>query len=318
LKVTVELVDRCPMCGSGESEFFKSGRDSWNIVDGQFPFHRCSECGLVYLHERPTAHDLEKCYPPSYGPYAPSSEPFTMSRPARWLLRVLKAPADVLRRRFPDPAERLIASAYIRGTANAVLVDFGCGSPDYLDKARSQGWTTVGVDFSDDVVSRVRSSGHEAYRADDPTWLDIYRGRVAVVRMNHVIEHLPQPVETLASVRQLLADGGRVHAAVPNISGLSSMIFGRSWLALEPRHVALYNPELLEELFQRAGFGSVQIAGETAAKDLVRSGEMAVLHRVDYGQRGLAVTVLNEVLHPIARLGAALGAPSRIHALATT
>src|SRR5262249_8349053 len=56
--------------------------------------------------------------------------------------------------------------------------------------------------------------------------------------------------------RRLLAPGGKVIVAVPNIDSLQFRWFGAAWYGLDlPRHLTHFTPDTLKAMLQRAGFG---------------------------------------------------------------
>jgi SAM-dependent methyltransferase len=75
----------------------------------------------------------------------------------------------------------------------------------------------------------------------------------------HVLEHLPEPLAALESVRRWLVPGGRLLVGVPNLASLQAGIGGERWFHLDPqRHVVHFTPAGLVALLTRAGFGDVQ------------------------------------------------------------
>lgn len=62
-----------------------------------------------------------------------------------------------------------------------------------------------------------------------------------VIVMNHVIEHVYDPVATLVECRRLLAPEGKIIIITPNLKSYGHEIYGEDWRALEPpRHLHLF------------------------------------------------------------------------------
>jgi SAM-dependent methyltransferase len=96
----------------------------------------------------------------------------------------------------------------------------------------------------------------------------------------HVLEHLPEPLAALESVRHWLVPGGRLLVGVPNLASLQADIGGERWFHLDPqRHVVHFTPSGLLALFTRAGFSDVR--------------RRAVI--VDQALAGMWMTLLNRV-----------------------
>lgn len=76
------------------------------------------------------------------------------------------------------------------------------------------------------------------------------------VVMNHVLEHLPNPVETLMEIRARMAPASWLHLAVPNVSSWEACLPG--WTSYEPYHLLYFRLASLREALARAGFRVVE------------------------------------------------------------
>lgn len=315
MRIATDTILRCPLCGASAGKRFRSCPDYWGVVEGTFDYDTCDNCLLTYLRSRPTPADIALCYPDDYAPYTR-----TASTPAadHILVRCADRITRFVQEAFPDPAHRLLERVHRRlDDVPGVLIDYGCGSPAFLDAARAHGWQTVGIDFNPEVIDRVRAAGHRAFLEDDPVWREEYQGRGSVVRVNHALEHVADPVATVESLRLLLEPKGMIHIAVPNVLGISSRLFRSRWMGLEPRHLTLFSPETLARLLATAGFDTFEIAGETATKDIVRSLQIVRTGRVIGETPTLGWRLLVSLLQAPARLATHLHAPDRIHAIAS-
>jgi 2-polyprenyl-3-methyl-5-hydroxy-6-metoxy-1,4-benzoquinol methylase len=170
--------------------------------------------------------------------------------------------------------------AYTPEAEGDTLLDYGCGSPTFLDTAQRCGWNTIGVDVAEDVVESVRARGHAAFLVGEDFERGVADQSIACVRMNHVIEHLYEPLHALERIRAKMRRGGRIHIATPNPGGAGSRVFGRYWLGLDcPRHVVLCRPPVLRTVLEQTGFRVLRIVHEGAAKDLARSWGIRLLAR---------------------------------------
>jgi len=152
-------------------------------------------------------------------------------------------------------ARRLLAAAspYVGGGSPLVL-DVGCGVGLLLDEARRRGWRTQGVELSD---WGVRRAGHLG--------LDVFQGILEeagfapssfdAVFMIDVLEHLADPVRTLAKVSQVLRPGGVLCLVTPDADSAAARVLGRRWWGMLPGHVVLFPHRRLCELLRTVGFG---------------------------------------------------------------
>jgi SAM-dependent methyltransferase len=168
-----------------------------------------------------------------------------------------------------------VRPAYRLPRPGARFLDFGCGSSYFLAAAAETGWTAIGADFSASVTDRVQADGFDAHLVSDIVPA-LRNDPVDLVRMSHVLEHLYDPIASLRELRAVLRPGGYVHVAIPNPAGLSSVIFGRHWWPLEPRHVMQFPPERLRAVLEAAGFEVVGIGHQASPRDLCRSAGYAL------------------------------------------
>jgi len=161
----------------------------------------------------------------------------------------------------------LLWSAYVRANVLSfpprlpdgrprTLLDVGCGSGRFLARMRDLGWTVCGVEPDPEAAERARGLG-----------LTVHTGTLSqagfpsaafdVVTLWEVIEHLPNPVEALVEVARVLRPDGLLVLSTPNVESLAARWFGAYWFNADvPRHVALYTPQALRRLLERAGFST--------------------------------------------------------------
>ena len=81
------------------------------------------------------------------------------------------------------------------------------------------------------------------------------RRTYAVISAIHVLEHEPDPVETLRRVRDLLIDGGSLVLKVPNADSWQALLLGTQWNGCDlPRHAAMYRLEDIQAILERCGY----------------------------------------------------------------
>jgi SAM-dependent methyltransferase len=118
-----------------------------------------------------------------------------------------------------------------------------------------QGWRVVGLDVSSDAVTRIRKElGLTAFTGTLPH-PELSPGSFDVITMWHSLEHVHNPREVLRQAYFLLAPGGKLLIAVPNIESLPFRWFGKSWYGLDlPRHLTHFSPRTLKLMLDRVGF----------------------------------------------------------------
>lgn len=333
-QVPPETLESCPNCGGTNFRLWRKAFDrSCRVSRQEFIYSRCRECDVDFLSVRPFERDAHKFYPVDYGPFQPvagsaanDTSPIPVAKPTRqWgrkaLLKIVQGVNKATVRLSPDTLAEEIQEFYRPARHGAQLLDFGCGTDAFLNRARDQGWDTLGMDVSPETIERVRRSGHHGLLISPSVWEEIADESLDLVRMNHVLEHLYNPGEALAAVRSKMRAGARLHIALPNPRSFTSKVFRSRWWALEcPRHVILYSPAALEKFLASAGFSGIQVRQETITKDFARSLGY-LLH--DFGwiehkqiMEMIHKPLLAEFLFTPARIAACCGGADRFHLFA--
>jgi SAM-dependent methyltransferase len=226
-----EEVD-CPLCDGPRRQVVLEAADLSPGSSGlRFAVVRCADCGLCFTNPRPSPATIGQFYSDLYRPHRPP-------RPGR-------------RHRSRSRKERQALPWHGDGR----LLDFGCGGGTYLQRMHREGWQVLGVDASAAAVERVRRDlGLPALVGTLPH-PHLRPGSFDVITMLHSLEHVHDPLTVLREAHQLLAPGGRLLVAVPNIDSLPFRWFGPAWYALDlPRHLTHFTPRTLTSMLLRAGF----------------------------------------------------------------
>lgn len=131
------------------------------------------------------------------------------------------------------------------------LLEIGVGSGSFLQSARERGFEVMGCDLSSTICERIRRTRDITMHCGTLAELES-KDRFDVVVMNHVLEHVNEPVAFLQDVLRLLAPGGVVHIAVPNVACWEARLPG--WTSYEPYHLAYFTPETLGRTVTSSGF----------------------------------------------------------------
>ena len=132
------------------------------------------------------------------------------------------------------------------------------------DSYRTLGWETRGVEINPSAVEAARARGLDVAQG---TIEDIAPppGGFDLVLLNHVLEHVTDPLRVLRRARLLLAPAGRVRVVTPNAASLGLALFGSCWFPLDaPRHLCLFDGRTLRALAERAelAVARMQMRGE--------------------------------------------------------
>lgn len=328
--VRVEEVTSCPLCGSPRLGRYATSYDRLYLIDERrFVYSRCLDCDLVFQSRRPVRSDIGRLYPANYGPYKQQSQ-FGSDKPVSRLGHVGKKLVALIgtglsaavRTLLPSRFENKYQAIYTPPRPKASLLDFGCGSDKFLNRARKLGWETTGVDFSEIAVEQARRSGHRAHLVSEEMWDQLDDNSFDLVRLSHVLEHLYDPADVLSQLISKMTPGARIHIAVPNPSSISARVMKSYWFSLDcPRHIMLFTPGRLRRLLSDVGFEEISVFHEVVTKDMARS-LVYLLYEAGLTKHATIESVIENrfadaLLYIPAWIGAACGMGERIHVVAT-
>ena len=253
---------KCPACGSDRST------SAGGIVgtDGAtYGLRLCAVCGLRSLSEYPDEESMSRCYGEEY--YSQN----TVLHPTRRSLlkmRLEESDSPLVRRVLRSLAIGWLPRAPQPGMR---MLDVGCGDGAAMARAASLGWEAEGCEVDDAACGRARARGFTCYAGD---WASqLVPKSYDLVVMNQVLEHLPDPMGTLMSVRASMKEGGRLLLGLPNWDSSWSRVFGTAWWAnLAPQHLWHFRISHVRSMLSRSGFGIESVRVRNALIDVLSVG----------------------------------------------
>jgi 2-polyprenyl-3-methyl-5-hydroxy-6-metoxy-1,4-benzoquinol methylase len=136
-----------------------------------------------------------------------------------------------------------------------VLLDYGCGNGWFLGTLEGQGMELIGFEPDSTHSSRIETFSAFQIFSNLDLLIQSYKGKVDILTMHFVMEHLPNLAEAFSNVTQLLKPGGIFFFTIPNFDSLESRIFGKKWHNLDPpRHLSFPNEKIIRMLSGQYGF----------------------------------------------------------------
>lgn len=261
MEFKVELENKpCPLGCPPSDELVISGRDQLHGLPGLFTVVKCRACGLMRTNPRPTPETIGFYYPHDYGPYRDTRVTANPNR--RGIKQLLKNGVRALLRRNDDRIPRLPPGR---------LLEVGCASGRFMHSMAQEGWQVEGIEFSAEAAGNARTLGYPVHigaleTAPEPSVAyDIVVGWM-------VVEHLHDPVNSLAKLMRWTRPGGWLVLSVPNAGSYEFKMFRDMWYALQlPTHLTHFTPKTIEQMLSRAGWRLENIFHHQNVNNLIAS-----------------------------------------------
>lgn len=217
----------CLLCGSDHYDEFASA-DSFGFP---LTYYQCRDCGLIFQ----SADDNQTANPQFYAEtyrqiYQSSAEPTAKDL---WVQehRALSL-VSILQTLRINPPERIL--------------DIGASTGVLLETFRGTfGGEVIGVEPGDAYRVHAEERGITMFSSIE-NLIESNPPRFDLVSMIHVLEHLPDPVGMLKTIRTaLLQESGILLLEVPNFYAHDSF---------ELAHLACYTPHTLQQVLRQAGY----------------------------------------------------------------
>lgn len=205
----------------------------------------CCSCNFRHIVPIPTNGELESIYRTDY--YS-VTKPFYLSQYLEdldWWNLVYGERYDTFEELLPPERRRVL--------------DVGSGPGLFLLHGKERGWETIGLEPSIQAVETSRKLGLHVIEAFLDQHSAAQVGRVDVVHMSEVLEHLPNPAETLRLVHPILEPHGLLCTAVPNDYNPFQRAVRETnprdpWWLAPPHHINYFDFESFKALVESCGF----------------------------------------------------------------
>ncbi len=224
----------CAQCGADDLEVV------YRHPRGDLAHGACRRCGLGYLSPRPEAAETARLYDGYRQAYpdaflAATDGPFARAAAARagFLGRWLRPGARVM--------------------------EVGCSYGHFLCEARASGYRVEGLEPSQHQVRFAQDQlGLES--VERGTIDDLPQdGRLDLLAMFHVIEHLRDPQRAFTLLAQAVRPGGLVWLDLPNALRLPCDAIEHHYI-VAAHHLYTFTPRVLAAMAARAGFETLYLA----------------------------------------------------------
>lgn len=225
----MELLSSCPVCNKSDFTQFISCKD-YTVSRETFIIQSCNSCGLKFTNPRPQGNLLSRYYESDeYVSHSKNTSGFINS-----VYYIVKN-YSILKK------IQLINRLAPKGK----ILDYGCGTGDFLRACKVSGWDVAGVEPNHGARASAQTLlGTEIH----PTiqHRNSQNENFNIITLWHVLEHISDLDHTVDLLLGTLKPGGILLIAVPNCNSYDAANYGKFWAAYDvPRHLYHFVPETI-------------------------------------------------------------------------
>ena len=230
----------CPACGSADVA------DGIPVPDHEYGlsyvarYRECGACGTIFQEPMPTLAELASFYPFDYHSMTHSG-----------LLHRIRSGMRIGR------LAKLL-------TADGAILDYGCGDGAFLVQAaeRLPGRRLWGYEIADRTETIVLAGGAVTLVKGAISDLLATLPKCSLITLNHVIEHLPDPLAVVKALVEKLLPGGIFEGQTPAADSLERSVFGSCWSGYHaPRHTVVFSRKGLRRVLECSGLSAAILQG---------------------------------------------------------
>ncbi len=237
-----EKIENCPICNSSELTNYMICKDHM-LTKESFNITKCINCSFLFTNPRPKENHIYKYYKSDkYISHTNNSNNLTNT--IYKLVRKITLSQKV----------RLLNSI----SSDKSLLDFGCGTGEFLNACKNNGWKVNGLEPDDQarematglVKSKIIKNIQELKSID----------KISLITLWHTLEHIPGLNYTLEELKSKLLKKGKFIIAVPNYKSYDAQLYKNNWAAYDvPRHLYHFSPDTMKLLLKYHGLKVLKI-----------------------------------------------------------
>lgn len=208
----------------------------------------CRHCRIIFIDPQPTPEELIALYSKEY-----FDSDFRCGHAGSYF--------------DPKTLERLSGTTILQEIKklkpSGNFLEVGCAGGVFLHAAQQLGFEVYGVEFSEDAAKFARDRFQLNVIAGEIRAAGFPAEMFDVVFLGDVLEHFPDPVDTMMELHRIMADGGLLVVACPTqtntlFSRIGFIVYDtlgkKARVRLSPYHLFEYRPRSLIKLLKRTGF----------------------------------------------------------------
>jgi len=236
----VEVLE-CPVCNSKEFLTIANCKD-YTVSHETFSVKQCAICKLGVTSPRPQENSLGSYYDsPEYISHSGKS-PGAIG----WLYNIARS--------FSIQWKKKLINKF---SPSGSILDFGCGSGEFLHSFQKANWKITGVEPSELARKKaIELNGNTVHSSLN----EIEGQEFDIITAWHVVEHVPSLLQTIRQLKSHLKKSGTIFLAVPNYQSPDAEHYKNYWAGFDvPRHLWHFSKQSMQTLLEKAGLKVIKI-----------------------------------------------------------
>jgi 2-polyprenyl-3-methyl-5-hydroxy-6-metoxy-1,4-benzoquinol methylase len=222
----------CPICKTAEPAFYFNYNATQSI-------YKCNQCALQFLSPQLDDMALTKLYSENYY--------------IAWGLKGDAENESIKHMKISTFNLRLDLISKFRKSGK--ILDVGCATGYFLEAAKTKGYESYGVEFSDysaNIAKTKFGDGHIFKGTLEQSHFE--NGMFDVITMSDLIEHVRNPIETLQKAHRLLSENGIIMIMTPDTGSLSYKLMKQKWTHYKLEHFYYFNQKAIQQAALQSSF----------------------------------------------------------------
>lgn len=225
----------CPICENRKDNKFWIKKNGYNI-------YACGNCDTKFIHPQPNTNELIKIYDKDY-----------FNRGQKYKVGESNSKNNSYNHQHHTLQKRI--NTIMKIIPNGRILDIGCATGEFLRLARENGYEVCGVEISEFSANYARKYYNLNIVNSNLLSANLTSSYYDVVTMWDVIEHLPDPRQTICEINRILKPGGLVMFSTGDISSFYAKMLNRFWhLLTPPQHLFFFSKKSIKKLLSNNGF----------------------------------------------------------------
>jgi 2-polyprenyl-3-methyl-5-hydroxy-6-metoxy-1,4-benzoquinol methylase len=199
------------------------------LAEASFVLAECSSCGLIFQQQIPDEKLMKEWYQESVD----VEKSFEQFRRRQKLTKRWRCAGEIM----------MIISYMNKPPRKLKLLDFGMGWGGWCSMAKAFGCESYGIEFSQQRTEYAKANGIHVVE-----WDDLSGYSFDFINTEQVLEHIPNPRQTLQKLKQALSPNGILKISVPDCSDLKRRLKIADWTAPRGAKNSLYLISPLEHI----------------------------------------------------------------------